>query len=186
MRQRHIFYQYDTVTNFNVLNYQEHRDLHIQALQHSRYFLANKAKFDEPDVIRDQEILAPRFFEGAASGTVMLGAAPQTQMFRDHFDWPDAVIHLPVDITGIAEILADLDNQPDRLARIRQANVAQALLRHDWVYRWEQILQIANLPPTPAMERRKTQLQDMANQVMATDYFEQLLKQEMQGQLQPF
>jgi hypothetical protein len=41
-------------------------------------------------------------------------------------------------------------------------NAAEALLRHDWVYRWKQILEIAGLKPTMAMEARERRLLELA------------------------
>jgi hypothetical protein len=104
-----------------------------------------------------------RFFEGAAAGTVMIGQPPDIPAFRENFDWPDAVIPIAYDEPNIAKILADLDSEPKRLAEIRKNNVIQSLLRHDWVYRWKDILHIAGLKPTPAIAAREKRLHEIAN-----------------------
>jgi hypothetical protein len=36
------------------------------------------------------------------------------------------------------------------------------LRRHDWVYRWESVLEIAGLDPMPGLLSRKNQLEKMA------------------------
>jgi hypothetical protein len=43
--------------------------------------------------------------------------------------------------------------------------VKQALMRHDWVYRWEAILEIAGLKPMQAALQRKDRLRKLADAV---------------------
>lgn len=40
-----------------------------------------------------------------------------------------------------------------------------SLLRHDWVYRWEQILEKVGLESTPEMLSRKAHLANLADKV---------------------
>jgi len=133
--------------------------------------MANAAKIDREFETHGQSEIGNRFFEGAAAGTVMIGVPPTNEMFRKHFDWPDAVIEVPFDCSNIAEILADLDSQPERLDEIRRNNIVQSLLRHDWVYRWKEILDIVGLQPTPAVYAREQRLKKLAQDVTKTpDY----------------
>jgi hypothetical protein len=106
-----------------------------------------------------------RYFEGAASGTVMLGERPKNAVFEKLFDWPDAVVHLDYDSSEIDRIINDLDRQPERQERIRRTNVAQSLLRHDWAYRWEAIIKTVGLEPMPQLLDRKKRLQTLAREV---------------------
>jgi hypothetical protein len=46
--------------------------------------------------------------------------------------------------------------------------VTQALLRHDWVYRWEAILQAAGLEPMQGARERKNRLKRLAETVPKT------------------
>jgi hypothetical protein len=48
------------------------------------------------------------------------------------------------------------------LDRIGRRNAAEALLRHDWVYRWKEILRIAGLAPSPEMDARERRLKELA------------------------
>jgi hypothetical protein len=48
---------------------------------------------------------------------------------------------------------------------ISRRNAKEALLHHDWVYRWKQILNIAGLKPTPKLEVREKRLKQMAEQI---------------------
>jgi glycosyltransferase involved in cell wall biosynthesis len=170
-REREIFYCYDTVASsgidqkqrtFRVQNPSEHRLLLAGMLQRSRYYFANRARVNEPEYTRGRDEISGRFYEGSASGTVMIGEAPQLDTFSRQFDWPDAVIHVPFDSPDIRQILARLDADPQRLARIRRNNMVNAALRHDWLNRLRTVFDTFHLPPTPAMLLRQERLQAIA------------------------
>jgi hypothetical protein len=78
------------------------------------------------------------------------------------FDWPDAVIEIQADGSDVEGVLARFEADPERLDAISRRNAAQALLRHDWAYRWRHILAIAGLKSTPALERRERHLRALA------------------------
>ncbi len=168
--QGKIHYLYDTVNNAKVPQPHEHRILLANQLKRSRYFIANRPMADRPDIRGNQAEIGYRFFEGAAAGTVMMGDYPDTQMFNRYFDWQDAVIRIPFDVPKIADIIADLDAQPERLARIRRDNVVNSLLRHDWVYRWKQILEAVNLPITEEIFAREAYLQELAKMAQESSF----------------
>lgn len=161
--QGRIFYLYDTFKgNIPVADPAEHRVLLASLIKRSRYFLANRAKVDESGETGEQQEVGFRFFEGAAGGAVMIGDPPRTEAFQTHFDWPDAVVYLPFGGGDIGSLMAELDRQPERLARIRHDNVVNALRRHDWLYRWQRVLTSAGLEPTPAMQDRQARLATLA------------------------
>lgn len=150
------FYLFDTFQgNIRVQVPAEHRLQLANLIKRSRFFLANRAKANEEGETKRQEELGFRFFEGAAGGAVMIGEAPEVSSFREHFDWPDALIPMPFGGTGIGELIAELEAQPERLARIRAANVANVLRRHDWVYRWRAVLAHLELPLPAALHERE-------------------------------
>jgi len=60
---------------------------------------------------------------------------------------------------------APADEQPDRLARARTLNVVNSLLRHDWVYRWQRILEVAGRDEQPATTNRVAALTNLAVQM---------------------
>lgn len=163
--QKQIFYIYDTINKLETSHPSQHRSLIANIAKRSRYFFANAGKIDLPSETQKQAEIGPRFFEGAAAGTIMLGEYPQNDAFKNNFDWPDAVIEVPFHSPDIAEVLAELDSQPDRLEKIRKYNVVQSLLRHDWVYRWRAILDIAGLEPRPALVTREQRLKKFAKDV---------------------
>src|SRR5262249_40904441 len=93
----------------------------------------------------------------------------KNEEFERLFDWPEAVIQLPYDSCDIDTVIKDLDEDPERQDRIRQTSVAQALMRHDWVYRWEAILKAVGLEPMQGVLERKERLSKLAEVVLQTD-----------------
>jgi spore maturation protein CgeB len=162
--QKQIFYIYDTVHSGRMFTSvpSEHRDLIASIAKRSRYFLAYPPKIDQPWQTSGQDEIGFRFFEGAASGTVMIGQPPDKQAFREHFDWPDAVIPMAFDEPDVAKFLKKLDSEPERTAEIRKNGVVQSLLRHDWAYRWREILGIVGLAPRPELVAREQRLENLA------------------------
>jgi Glycosyl transferases group 1 len=165
--QGSLLYLYDSLKGLEMKDYQEHRTLYTQLIKRSRYFIANKAKFDALSQTGGQEELGSRFFEGAAGGAVMIGTPPNCEAYKTYFDWSDAVFEISYDAAHITEIISELDAQPERLDKIRKDNITNSLLRHDWVYRWEQMLEKIDLDITPEMLSRKAQLRHLADIVNA-------------------
>jgi hypothetical protein len=160
-----IFYVYNTQKYLHTDNIEEHRFLMTSLCKRSRYFVAYPAKWDRPDERGDQSEIGSRYFEGAAAGTIMIGARPRNAEFDTVFSWPDAVVSLPADPAAIPQVLHDLDRDPERQQRIRRTNIVQSLLQHDWVYRWESILTAAGLSPMPELLKRKQRLAHLAEMV---------------------
>ncbi len=162
-RERGLFYLYDTLRgNLPVLDPAEHRALLAEKLKRTGFFIANKAKANEGGERGVQEEVGFRFFEGAAAGTVMIGDAPDVDSFQQNFDWPDAVVPLPYGSTEVAGLLDALIRDPERLQSIRVANIRNSLARHDWSYRWDQVLQWAGMGRPAALARRQARLEDLA------------------------
>jgi hypothetical protein len=177
-RERGLFYYYDTIrssgvvaadrqSTFRVSNPTEHRLLYSNLLKRSRYFIANRARANEPAITNGNDEVAARFFEGAAAGTVMLGDPPRTDAFHELFDWPDAVISVPFDAPQIDDLIAELDRDQERIARIRRDSVNNTLLRHDWACRLRTILRDAGVNPPPALLEREELLRASAAEVAA-------------------
>jgi hypothetical protein len=170
-RQGRIFYYYDTIkpaakqVTFHVSSGAEHRFLLASLLKRSRYFIANRARANQPELTRGRDEIAGRFFEGAAAGAIVLGDPPNIDEFRSRFDWPDAVIPMPFDAPEVAIRIEELDADPCRQARIRKDNVANALLRHDWVHRLRTILESIGVAPPPRMLAREARLRSLADEV---------------------
>jgi hypothetical protein len=154
-----IFYVYDTASNFSVINPREHRRLLANMIKRSRYFITYPGQFDRNP---GHFVLGTRYFEGAAGGAILLGMGPANTVYERYLDWPDAVFSTPEDGSQILELIAELDEQPQRLARIRRDSVVNALLRHDWVYRWRQILDGVGLAVSKGILEREECLKRLA------------------------
>jgi hypothetical protein len=162
-RERRLFYLYDTSGDAPVRDPSEHRRHLAGLIKRARYFLTTWAKFDVPGRTARQHEVGFRFFEGAAGGSILLGAEPRTPMFGELFGWTDAVVQCgPEDIGGVIEAL---DRDPARAEGIRRANVANALARHDCAYRWADVLAQVGLSPMSALEARRRQLSELATSV---------------------
>jgi hypothetical protein len=157
-----LFYVYDTVRNFDVTDPCDHRALVAGLIKRSRYFIAYPAKFGLEEETGGHQELGPRYFEGSAGGAVMIGRAPGSPGFANCFDWPDAVIPSSPDPTQIASLVAELDTQPERMQHIRRINVVNSLRRHDWGYRWRDVLECFQLPARSALIEREEQLNRLA------------------------
>jgi hypothetical protein len=158
-----LFYEFDSVRPENVWDTAEHREHLASVLKRSRYVIVNPGKYNRHSETSGQQELGFRFFEGAAAGAVMIGTSPRIPSFGENFDWRDAVIE--IDDGSVLGAIATLDADPSRLDRIRRDNVTNSLRRHDWVYRWERVLDAAGLPTSDGVEARKRTLEDLASSI---------------------
>jgi hypothetical protein len=174
-RERRIFYYYDTVRatgprgkqmTFSVGNAAEHRLLLANLLQRTRYYVAYRARVNEPETTKGTEEISARFYEGVAAGAVLLGAPPRSETFRRLFDWQDVVVPLPFDSPDVGEFLARLDADRERVARIRRDNVYHAARRHDWVYRLRAVFEALGLAPTEGILAREARLAAIAEMTL--------------------
>ncbi len=173
-REQGVFYLYDSTTGNKAASVPpgtgriwatdvaDHRFLLSQLVKRTRYYLVNCAKVNYSDQTRGQQEVGTRFFEGSAGGAIMIGQAPQCPTFQELFGWQDAVIPMPYNSVDIADVVRHVDADPHRVDRIRNNNVRYTLRRHDWVYRWMQILNAAGLEPDPAACTRRARLEERA------------------------
>ncbi len=157
-------YLYGTSNGGSVRNVQRHRTFIAQMIKRSRYFIVNPAKINVDEETGGQMEIGPRFYEGAAGGAVLIGQVPTNcQAFDRDFDWTDAVIDMPFHSTDIAERISALDAEPARIAQIRLNNVVNCLRRHDWVYRWNNLIKILGMEPTTRALEREDRLRNFAD-----------------------
>lgn len=166
-KNKDMFYVHDTIQSGDSIapNYREHRDMYANMAKRSRFFLVAPGKVDSPEETGGQVSLGFRYFEAAASGAVMIGQAPNCASFNTMFDWPNAVIEIKPDGTDVAEQLSSLAAQPKQLLEISRRNAMESLFRHDWVYRWEQILNIVGLEVSQELHFRKNKLKKLAEMI---------------------
>lgn len=159
--ERNLFYLYDTVGNNNV-DHTAHRRLLAEFIMRTKYFVAYPGKVNQPELLRGQEELAARHFEGAAGGAVMIGQAPDTPMFAKYFDYEGAVVDMPYDTEDVATIYGALESDREALERTRSMNVTRALLQHDRAYQWQELLANIGMKPLPQLSARIQRLRDLA------------------------
>jgi hypothetical protein len=166
-----MFYVYDTLQTGGSQSpdYRQHRNLLANLAKRSRYFVVAPAKMNQPEETKGQMEIGFRYYEGSAAGAVMIGQPPNCEAFRQRFNWPDAVIEIKPDGSDAADVIKSLSRQPERFLRISRRNAAEALLRHDWVYRWKEILAIAGLEPTSALGVRERRLRELAELALKND-----------------
>lgn len=163
-----FFYYYDTLKGkLEIGNHKQHRVLLADLFQRSRYNITNYAKFDEKAETGGTQEIGYRFFEGAAAGAVMLGMPPAGDAFPRYFDWEDPIIKVDFRGTDVVKAIAELDTQPEKLEHISKRNIANCLLKHDWAYRWRDMLSALELKPSPAMIAREKHLTDLAHSILA-------------------
>lgn len=160
--KRGSLYLHDSIAGLRAIDTKEHRRLFANIAKRSRYFIVNPGLIDRPDRRGDQIEIGNRYFEGAAAGMILVGEKPANGQFGRLFDWPGALIHLPWNSEKIAEVIEEFERDPELGDATRATNMAQALTRHDWNYRWEEILRHVGIPPLPALSRRKERLHAMA------------------------
>lgn len=166
--QDNFFYYHDTVKGkLEIENAREHRILLANLFQRSRYNITNYAKFNSTAETGGTQEIGYRFFEGAAAGTVMIGMPPAGEAFPHYFDWSEPIIQVDLSGTEVVEAIAELDAQPERLERISRRNVANCLLKHDWSYRWRDILSTFDLKPSQAMIEREKYLSKLGHSILA-------------------
>lgn len=170
-REEGKFYVYDTINDLHAYDLDEHRSMIANMAKRSRYFIVSPGKFDVPTETGGQMEFGYRYFEAAAPGTIMIGMrSPGNKEFDKIFNWEDSVIEVPFDSDAIVDTIHELDKQPERQARIRRTNMRQCLQNHDWVYRWEEILDWVGMPALPMLENRKRRLRDLAEMVQEAPF----------------
>jgi hypothetical protein len=159
-----IFYVFDVGSGLQVKDFWQARFLTLNYIKRSRYFIAYDLKVGpKASESAGEEALPARLFEGAAGGAVMLGTKPKCPEFDELFDWPDALIEISATPDDMRRILADLDRDPERLAVASFRNAYESLRRHDWSYRWQDILEKLGFEPTDGVRSRIAKLNALAD-----------------------
>jgi hypothetical protein len=164
-----IFYLFDAGSRLRVYDYAQARFLTLNNIKRSRYFVAYDLSVGPKGLeSAGEEALPARLFEGAAGGSVMIGTKPKCPEFDELFDWPDAIVEIPVEPEDMRSVLARLDAEPERLAQASFMNATQSLRRHDWVYRWEDILQTMGFDVPAGVRARRARLHALADEAEAS------------------
>jgi hypothetical protein len=160
-----LFYTFTTGTGpFPITDYREHRVLLAQTLQRSRFTIVyrNNDNADRARLTGGEDSLTTRYFEAAATGTVILGSRPEVADFDSCFDWEDALVQIKAPEPRITHVLRELEESPQRLNDVRARSIMESLRRHDWVHRWLTILELVALSPSVATRHRLNRLEAQA------------------------
>jgi hypothetical protein len=138
----------------------------LNYIKRSRYFVAYDLKVG-PKALESagEEAIPARVFEGAAGGAVMIGTKPKCAEFDELFDWPDALIEIPVEPEDMRKILVELDRDSKRLALASFRSASESLRRHDWAYRWRDVLEKLGFEATDGLKARIATLNALADSV---------------------
>jgi len=79
-REDGIFYLHDSIGGGQAINAKEHRTLLANVAKRSRYFIVNPGTIDQPEKRGNQIEVGNRYFEGVASGAIMVGERPNNEV----------------------------------------------------------------------------------------------------------
>jgi len=162
-RTGELFYLWDHQPGPVANGYEAARMRTHHVIRHSRFFISfgftAAAKSSSASV---EDALPTRLFEGAAGGAVQIGSAPKVAEFRQLFDWPDALIEMPLDPLDVRSFYHELQKDHTRISRASTQAAMHALRRHDWVYRWAEMLKALGLSETPGVMARRSRLSELA------------------------
>lgn len=161
------FYLCDVLEAQFVHDTAEYRAHSINLARRSKYFIAYRGLVNRPEVTQHE--IGVRFFEGAAAGCILLGEAPENEHFPELFDWPDPIVHLPYGSTEPAKVIAQLEEDPARLAKMRQNNIGHSLGRHDIAHRWRDLMDKLGLPLRQSHVQRLDRLEKASAAVLSSD-----------------
>ncbi|WP_170789460.1 glycosyltransferase [Ruegeria lacuscaerulensis] len=170
IKDRAGFYLYDSATKPpTTAQHAVHRDLLANLVQHSKLFMVDIAKIGHADQKKGNIAWGPRHVEGIAGGAAQIGYAPDSEDYRQFFDWPESVFRLSEDPDEAIDQIVGLLETPGKLDQMRRVNMAQALNKHDWLHRWAQILEKLGLPESDGMAHRRQVLSDVSEILLSGD-----------------
>ncbi|MDB9528392.1 glycosyltransferase [Oscillatoria sp. CS-180] len=101
---------------------------------------------EHPSYFYRKPTLTPRWFEGLASGTAIVGKRPPSKEADRLLDWKDATIELPDRPEEGVEAIMNLLADKERLTAIHRRNYWQMLKKHDTRWRVKACLDQLRLP----------------------------------------
>lgn len=156
-------YFHSTFSGPQVYDQAEHITLMQKLLSGSKINLC----FEASDVPRfkGSSPLLYRWFEAWASGCTIVGKKPFGQEVAPLMDWENSTIELPdTPSDWIPFLNAILDDEATLAANSRR-NYREALLRHDWCYRFRDIFATVGLSMPETLSERIALLRGRANEV---------------------
>lgn len=167
-RTGEVFYIHDTVCDAGdqlISNICQHRTMLANMIKRSLCFMVAPGKINAEHEIHKQMEAGGRYFEGAASGAILIGQAVNTDSFRDLFDWPQAVISIQPDGSDVREVVQSLRKDSELARVISTRNAVCFAARHDWMHRWQTMLERCGMEVSQKLAVRAMQLKERAEAI---------------------
>lgn len=143
-RQRDLFYHYQTHVAPQATSFQENQELIGRLCQLARVHVSWSVDRTNPLRAGEGAAVTARWFESAASGAVVIGAAPGTDEFARLFPLSDFVLELDPETPATAEQVLDAALS-DRHTDERHGLAEHVRRVHTWSVRWRQIVELCGL-----------------------------------------
>ena len=143
-RRRDLFYYYQTHQAPMAIDLRENQELLGRLCQSARVHVSWSVDKTNAERIDEGTAITARWFESAASGAVVVGAAPRTEEFQRLFPYEGFVHEL--DPTRLAETENVLDaalSDPREGERVALAEHVRAT--HTWAVRWREIVEACGI-----------------------------------------
>jgi hypothetical protein len=144
-RRRDLFYLYQDIFRPRAIDLRESQSLIGSLCQRARVQVSWSAEHTHPEHESEFAAITLRWFEAAASGSVVVGKAPVTDEFARLFPY-DGFVH---DLSPAASA-SDIGNVLDGALQDRRADERRALARHvctahTWDARWRELVEKADV-----------------------------------------
>jgi len=152
------FYEFDTGALTSVESPSLHRRHFYEQAARSRVFIANRARFDMPELHLGQSEFGLRYFEALACGAVLAGEHPSASAIERTLGADVQLLALPVGAHTVPDPVREVLESGSLSTELGLANRRAALMRHDVLYRWEHMAAALDLPEAVGAEARRRRL----------------------------
>jgi len=140
-----VFHHTNCATPTKINDFYAHRRLFWHLLRKSKIALVFDVLSTPENRIFPFSVIPQRLYESAAAGCVIAGTRPTSPDMNELFNWPDAFIDLPDDVSGMFDSIEYILQDRD-IETIGRRNYVECLARHDWRHRLIDIANILDLP----------------------------------------
>lgn len=143
-RRRDLYYHYNTHVAPQARDFAENQEFVGRLCQLAQAHVSWSVDKTNPARSGEAAAITARWFESAASGAVVIGAAPRTDEFARLFPYPEFVRELEPGAPSRTEAVLDAalsDPQPEE----RRALAGHVSRVHTWDARWREIVEMCDL-----------------------------------------
>ena len=157
-----MFYNTNFILGTELRDWRRYRAIFWQILRQSRLSMAYDHLYYNPSGTNEITYVGPRWFEGLAAGTVVVGKTPQAPDVPRLLDWEDATIDLPDEAEPAVQAIRDLLADRSRLEAAIRRNIVNMSLKHDWRHRAVDMLNLLGLDVPGKLTDQIGELKDRA------------------------